>query len=123
MVNETILIAEGCDCKAGTVAESLRNCGHRVIIATDGEEAMHRAIAESPGLVIVDANASAKDGYCICRNLKKCPETREIKVLLLQADNGCKQAETPARWHQEADKILEYPVNGDKLTDTVAHLI
>ena len=119
MLNETILVADGNGSDMSGMAQSLRNCGHKVIIATDDEETMKRAKNENPGLVIVDADLLQKSGNCICRSLKECPQTREIKVLLLHDEESAH----PSQWPADADRLLQRPVSGDQLMDTIAHMI
>ena len=119
MLNETILVADGNGSDMSGMTQSLRNCGHKVIIATNDEETMNRAKAENPGLVIVDAALLQKSGNCICRSLKECPQTSEIKVLLLHDGESVHASQGPA----EADRLLQRPVSGDQLLDTVAHMI
>jgi DNA-binding response OmpR family regulator len=119
MVNETILVADGNGSDMSGMAQSLRNCGHKVIIATDDEETMTRAKAEKPGLVIVDAALPQKNGNCICRSLKECPQTSEIKVLLLH--DG--EATNRSQWPADADRMLRRPITGDQLMETVARMI
>jgi DNA-binding response OmpR family regulator len=119
MLNETILVAEGNGGDMRLMAQSLRDGGHKVIIATDEEEIMNRAMAENPGLVIVDAGMPRKNGNCICRSLKDCPQTCGIKVLVLH--DGDVEIEPQRRI--DADRMLARPVTGDQLMDTVARMI
>jgi two-component system response regulator AtoC len=65
------------------VGEALRARGHRVAIASDGEEAMARLDAEVYHLVVSDVRLPKRDGFEILRRVRReCPST---DVLLMTA--------------------------------------
>src|SRR5213592_2896200 len=59
--------------------------GYEVITALDGEQAVERAVAEKPDLIVLDIMMPKLDGYETCRILKKEATTRDIPVILLSA--------------------------------------
>jgi two-component system, NtrC family, response regulator AtoC len=65
------------------VGDALRARGHRVAIASDGEEAMARLDAEVYHLVVSDVRLPKRDGFEILRRVRReCPST---DVLLMTA--------------------------------------
>jgi CheY-like chemotaxis protein len=50
---------------------------------TNGEEALARARAERPNVIIADINMPVKNGFELCEELKRDPALRGIPVLLL----------------------------------------
>lgn len=54
-----------------------------IIHAYDGKETMERIATERPDLVVLDIIMPFKDGRDICEDLKKNPETKAIKILML----------------------------------------
>ena len=54
-----------------------------IIHAYDGQETMERVDDEIPDLVVLDIMMPKKDGRDICRDLKKNPKTKGIKILML----------------------------------------
>src|SRR5438094_10459553 len=56
-----------------------------VLIAGDGEEALARAAAELPDLVLLDINLPKLDGWEVCRRLKSDPKLRGIPVVFMTA--------------------------------------
>ena len=63
----------------------LQNAGYDVITASDGEEGLHVAIAESPDLVIADLQMPYMTGIDLCRALTERPATRTMPVIILTA--------------------------------------
>jgi len=63
----------------------LRNAGYDVITASDGEEGLHVACAESPDLVITDLQMPYMTGIDLCRELADRRSTCEIPVIILTA--------------------------------------
>lgn len=61
--------------------------GYDVRVAYDGDEAERAILAERPEIVILDVMMPKKNGYAVCRDLKKNAETEKIPVILLTAKN------------------------------------
>jgi len=59
-----------------------------VSIATNGEEALARAVESPPDLVLSDVMMPALDGYTLLRELRSNPTTATIPVVLLSARAG-----------------------------------
>jgi two-component system phosphate regulon response regulator OmpR len=59
--------------------------GFIVETIADGKQLDHRLALQRPDLIILDIMMPGKDGYQICRNLRKNPETRHIPVMILTA--------------------------------------
>ena len=54
-----------------------------IIHAYDGQETVERVDNEQPDLIVLDIMMPIKDGRDICRDLKKNPRTKDIKILML----------------------------------------
>ncbi len=57
--------------------------GLRLSVALDGERGYDRAVAQQPGLVLLDVELPGMDGYSVCRLLKANPLTQHIPVIFL----------------------------------------
>ncbi|MBF0435934.1 MAG: response regulator [Magnetococcales bacterium] len=58
---------------------------YRVLVATNGTEALETAHNEAVDIILLDANLPVMDGYEICRRLKGDPVTAAIPILFLTA--------------------------------------
>jgi len=61
---------------------------YRVLVATNGDQALKRAQAEErPDLILLDVIMPDMDGYEVCRRLKEDEATRDIPVIFLTANS------------------------------------
>src|SRR5689334_25407406 len=65
----------------------LRNEGYHVMPATSGQQALERAQAQRPDLILLDLMMPGMDGLEVCQRLKASPLTRGIPVIFLTASN------------------------------------
>ncbi len=79
----TILVVEDSPTEMKLVSKALAGRGYTVITAADGEEAIAKATAERPDLVVLDVVLPKKNGFQVCRALKTAPATQGIKVVML----------------------------------------
>ena len=59
------------------------DAGCVVITATNGKEALEKAIAEKPDIIFMDIIMPEMDGYEACRALHSTPETKDIPVVFV----------------------------------------
>lgn len=55
------------------------------IEAYDGFEAIEKAKAENPDLVLLDIMMPGMDGYEVCRKLRQDPETKDMIIAMVSA--------------------------------------
>ena len=63
----------------------LRREGFEVLVAVDGEEALTKARAERPDLVLLDVMMPKMNGFDVCQALRADPELASMRVLMLTA--------------------------------------
>lgn len=57
--------------------------GYQVIVAEDGHTALERVIEAPPDVILLDVIMPGLNGFEVCQQLKKTPETAVIPVLLV----------------------------------------
>ncbi len=57
--------------------------GYEVEVAYNGEEGLNKALSIKPDLAIVDIGLPKIDGNTICELIKKNPETKNTKIIML----------------------------------------
>lgn len=78
-----IVVADGDGLTRRFLGGLLRQQGHEVIEAEDGDQALRRAREPEIRLLIVDALLPARDGYEVLETLKGDSATRRVPVLML----------------------------------------
>ena len=67
MMNRMLLSKYGCD----------------IVTARDGREAVDKALAERPDLIVMDIVMPQMNGFEACKRLRAAPATRETPILLV----------------------------------------
>jgi len=80
-----ILVVEDNEDSRELVIKVLKNKGYQVIAAVDGEDAVEKAIAEKPDLILLDISLPKLDGYEVAKKLKSMEEFQEIPIVALTA--------------------------------------
>lgn len=68
--------------------EVLRERGHTVYAAADGEEALPIILREKPDLLLLDLNMPLKDGLDVMKELKGHPDLDRMKILILSGSQS-----------------------------------
>ncbi len=82
---ETILVVDDDPDIARFVEVNLRSAGYDVAVAGDGEEALERAGAIRPDLVLLDVMMPRIDGFEVAQRLRKNPQTASTSIIMLTA--------------------------------------
>ena len=80
-----ILIVEDNEDNRELVVKVLRNKGYQMVEAVDGEEAIEKAVAEMPHLILLDISLPKLDGYEVAKRLKSMEAFREIPIVAFTA--------------------------------------
>jgi len=83
--NPLILVVEDFDDAREMYRDYLEFAGFRVETARDGREAIEKAGALQPDLILMDLSLPGIDGWEATRLLKASPETRQIIIIALSA--------------------------------------
>ncbi len=83
--NARILVVDDNENNLALLREGLEPEGYQVSTAADGFEGYKKALRERPDLVLLDIMMPQIDGYKVCMQLKKNPDTRDIPVIFITA--------------------------------------
>ncbi len=95
--------------------------GYEVLTALDGEQALEKARAEHPDLIVLDIMMPKLDGYETCKMLKAEPGTREIPVILLSAKG--RNVDQKIGFEVGADDYITKPFSPRKLVERINALL
>jgi two-component system phosphate regulon response regulator PhoB len=85
MPKENVLIVDDEEDVLELVRYNLNKEGYRIETATSGEEALRKARAKLPDLIILDLMLPGIDGLGVCKTLKSDAKTQNIPVIMLTA--------------------------------------
>jgi CheY-like chemotaxis protein len=80
-----ILVVEDNEASRDALARRLERRGYRVVLATDGAQAVSVAHSEKPNLILMDLGLPVIDGWEATRRLKSNVSTQHIPVIVLSA--------------------------------------
>jgi len=104
------------------IAESVcTSNGYSVITTDEGEKALVMAAEQKPDLILLDVILPKQNGFQICRQLKKGPETSEIKVIMVTS----KSQPSDKFWgmKQGADEYISKPYDEAELLAAIQKFI
>ncbi len=82
---QKILVVEDNQDNRELVVKILKFNGYHVIEAVDGQEAIEKAKAENPDLILMDLFIPKIDGYEVTRRLKRDRDLKSIPIIALTA--------------------------------------
>ncbi|HEY3216041.1 MAG TPA: response regulator [Candidatus Eisenbacteria bacterium] len=91
--------------------------GYEVITALDGDQAIEKARAEKPDLIVLDIMMPKLDGYETCKMLKADEATRDIPVILLSAKG--RNVDQKIGFEVGADDYITKPFSPRKLVERI----
>jgi two-component system chemotaxis response regulator CheY len=101
--------------------QSLELLGYEVVDATDGRDALVKALIQPPRLILTETRLPFVDGYSLCEILRQDRATRSVPILVVTSDTE------PARLEYirsaGANAVLVKPTAVDVILDEVQRLI
>ncbi|MBI2154732.1 MAG: response regulator [Candidatus Rokubacteria bacterium] len=117
----TVLVADDNPDNVELLREVLEAANYTVVVAYDGDEALLKVAESNPDLIILDVMMPGKDGFEVCRRLKKWEQTRNIPVMMLTALQEV--ADKVRGIESGADEFLTKPVDMVELQTRVKALV
>ncbi|MES3024005.1 MAG: response regulator [Pseudomonadota bacterium] len=120
MANQKILVVDDSMSQRLVLSALLTQLGHTVIMANDGEEAVVKAKAELPDLIIMDIIMPGLNGFQATRAITNDETTWHIPVILLTS----KDMDSDRIWalRQGATAFLKKPLDHEALIGLINSL-
>jgi CheY-like chemotaxis protein len=110
-----VLIAEDHEDSRDALRTLLDALGYRVIVATNGAEAVETARANRPDLILMDMMMPVVDGFQATRTLRGDEAFREVPIIAITAMEGAREAVIAAGCNDLAVKPLDIRVFLERL--------
>jgi twitching motility two-component system response regulator PilH len=113
-----ILVVDDSPTERTALDELLTQHGYRVVTAEDGMDALSKATAEHPDLILMDIVMPGMNGFQATRSLTRNEATRHIPVIICSG----KGQDTDRIWgmRQGARDYLVKPINHAELLRKIA---
>ena len=99
----------------------LQRRGYHIAAANLGTQALEKAKAEHPDLIVLDVMMPDMDGFEVCRRLRADPDTAAIPIIMFTAKTMVDDKVTG--FQAGADDYLTKPVHPDELASRVEALL
>jgi len=115
-----ILVVDDSPTDRQYMIETLKGKGFQIVTAENGEDAINKAKAELPDLILMDVVMPGLNGYQATRQITRDDATKHIPVIMCTS----KGADTDKIWgmRQGANDYLVKPVDGQALLAKIAQL-
>ena len=84
-IKSLVLLAEDNEATAELTQKMLEFFGYQVIVARNGVEAVEKAAAQIPDLIVMDIHMPVMDGLRATVEIRKDPKTKSIPILAATA--------------------------------------
>ncbi|MBM4145994.1 MAG: response regulator [Nitrospira sp.] len=113
MDNIKILVAHSNPAIINEIIPLLNQNGFETITASDGIEAMVKAIKELPFLTVIEVSLPKIYGFEVCKRLKARPETKGMKFILISSPyDKNRYRREPESFYDADDYIEEHRITG-----------
>lgn len=113
----TILVVEDTPSEMELMSHYLRESGYVVINAITAKEALNKAVAQRPDVIVTDVVMPGMSGFELCRSLKKHPATEKVPIVICTSKNQ----EIDRLWgmKQGADAYITKPFTREQLVRAI----
>jgi CheY-like chemotaxis protein len=122
MSSKKILLVDDSRVASMTEEMMLRKTGRfEFLVASDGQEAVQKAIAESPDLILMDVVMPKMNGFEACRELRRHEATETIPIIMVTTRGEAENIE--AGYQAGCNDYVNKPIDGVELLEKIEKLI
>ncbi|MCB9844959.1 MAG: response regulator [Phycisphaeraceae bacterium] len=103
------------------VARRLEALGYEVLVACDGEEALHLATEHAPDLIVTDLQMPYLSGLDVATRLRQTEAGRDIPIIMLTARGYALSTEQVAP--AQITEMHSKPFSVRRLVERIEHLL
>lgn len=86
--SRTIMVVDDSPTVRKLISGKLEKCGHSVISAVDGMDALAKINEVIPDLILLDITMPRLDGYQVCKLIRNNEITKEIPIVMISGKDG-----------------------------------
>jgi twitching motility two-component system response regulator PilH len=115
MAIKKILVCDDSVTDLTKIKTIVEGAGYIAVTASSGIEAITRAKADKPDLILLDVIMPEMDGFEACRKLRQDPETKQIPVIFVTSKN--QKADRVWAQMQGAQDLISKPYNPEQIIE------
>lgn len=120
-VEKTFLVVEDFEDSRFMMRRLLEMAGHKVVEATDGEQAVKLAIEKRPSLILMDLSLPKLDGLAATRKIREHREFQHIPIVAVSAHDGPESR--AAALAAGCNAYVTKPIDFDNLTSLISEFL
>ena len=109
----SVLVVDDEDMIRSVLRLTLVRAGYDVTEAESGEEALAKVQEDRPDLILLDVMMPGMDGFAVCEQLRRDPDTVDLPIIMLSARSDSQSRKESVR--AGATKYLTKPLETNKL--------
>ena len=121
MTEKTILLVDDSSTILMMEQVILKKGPYRLVTAKDGEEAVAKAIAEQPDVILMDVVMPKLGGFEACRAIRRIASTSHIPILMVTTRGEAQNIE--AGYMSGCNDYVTKPINGTELLAKLKNLL
>ncbi len=121
IIRDTILVVDDESNNRFLLKTHLESAGYKIIIATNGMDALERVKKSPPDLIILDIMMPEMDGFQVCQTFRQMPDTMIVPIVMVTALRGTD--ERIKGIEAGADDFISKPFNRMELLTRVKSLL
>jgi len=90
---------------------------YELVLARDGEEAVEKAIAERPNLILMDVVMPRMDGFVACRKMRRHEALRKVPIIMVTSRGESYNIEQG--FESGCNDYVTKPIDGAELVEIV----
>ncbi len=110
MMRKKILLVDDAETILMMERMILNKAGYELLTAKDGQEAVAKAVAERPDLILMDVVMPKMDGFEACRQLRVHDTTKAIPIIMVTTRGEAANVESG--FESGCDDYITKPING-----------
>lgn len=87
-MEKRILIVDDCDTTRKLLSYIIRERGYKIIVASNGIEALEIMAANTVDLVLTDLNMPQMDGFELSRNIRAAEAYSDLPIIMVTTEAG-----------------------------------
>ncbi len=87
-MRQRILVVDDSATVRKLVSGKLEKCGHEVVCAIDGVDALEKINALVPDLILLDITMPRMDGYQVCKLIRNNEATKDVPIVMISGKDG-----------------------------------